>query len=54
VPVFIGSGLNLNNAKELLSIADGAIVATSIKRGTGNSSFIDISKAEKLMEKIKM
>lgn len=30
-PVLIGSGLNLENAKELLAVADGAIVGSSIK-----------------------
>jgi len=30
-PVLIGSGLNLENARELLAVADGAIVGSSIK-----------------------
>ena len=29
--MLIGSGLNLENAKELLAVADGAIVGSSIK-----------------------
>lgn len=45
-PVLIGSGLNSENAKELLSIADGAIVGTSIKRG----EYIDLKKAIKLKQ----
>ncbi|MEW5821877.1 MAG: BtpA/SgcQ family protein [Cyanobacteriota bacterium] len=52
VPVLIGSGLNHNNAKDFLSIADGAIVATSIKREKGINSSIDVTKAEKLLESI--
>lgn len=53
VPLFIGSGVNQDNAKDLLSIADGAIVATSIKRQEGMESFVDISKAEKLLSIIR-
>lgn len=52
VPLLIGSGLNNQNAKDFLSIADGAIVATSIKRNEGLNSYIDITKAEKLLETI--
>ena len=32
-PIYVGSGLNGENAKELLKVADGAIVGTSIKKG---------------------
>jgi membrane complex biogenesis BtpA family protein len=32
-PVLIGSGLDARNARELLSVADGAIVGTSLKTG---------------------
>jgi membrane complex biogenesis BtpA family protein len=53
VPVFVGSGLNKENAKDILSVADGAIVATSIKRDHGIKSTIDITKAEQLLETIR-
>ena len=33
-PVLIGSGLNASNAPALLAAADGAIVSTSLKRGS--------------------
>ena len=32
-PVLIGSGLAIDNAADLLSVADGALVGTSLKRG---------------------
>jgi len=32
VPVFVNTGLNIENAKELLKVADGAIVGTSLKK----------------------
>jgi hypothetical protein len=33
VAVVVGSGLDRENARTLLSVADGAIVGTSLKRG---------------------
>lgn len=54
VPLLIGSGLNSNNINDYLSIADGAIVATSIKRNEGLFSCIDIALAEKLVEKVNL
>jgi hypothetical protein len=33
VPIFIGSGINPENIKELLKVADGAIVGSSLKKG---------------------
>lgn len=52
VPLLIGSGLNMDNFKALLSIADGAIVASSIKRGQGLDSTIDLNLAEKLVKAV--
>jgi uncharacterized protein len=47
-PVFIGSGLNKDNAKELLNFADGAIVGTAFK--TTNFKEIVVSKVKELLE----
>ena len=47
-PVLVGSGLDITNAKELLSIVDGAIVGTSIKTG----EYVDLEKAKKLINLI--
>lgn len=44
IPVWIGSGIDLSNVKKSLSIADGAIVGTSLK--TNNR--IDPKKAKQL------
>ena len=43
-PIIIGSGLDKKNARELLSIANGAIVATSLKEGTIDSSETNLTK----------
>lgn len=53
-PLFIGSGVNLDNQKELLAVADGAIVATAVKRGGGMASCVDLNKAEKFVKAIKV
>lgn len=44
-PVLIGSGFEADNARELLSIVDGAIVGTSIKTGQA----VDPVKAKRLV-----
>lgn len=44
-PVLIGSGLTADNAETLLSIADGAVVGTSLKTGIR----VDGKKVSKLM-----
>ncbi len=49
VPVLVGSGLSSKNAHKFLSLADGGIVATSIKTG----EYIDLKKAENLVKKSK-
>jgi len=48
-PVLIGSGLNIENSKELLKISDGALVGTAIR----NESRISFPKAKKLIEQLK-
>ena len=47
-PLFIGSGLNHENAPELLKLADGAIVGTSIMK----DGRIDMEKTKRLMESV--
>lgn len=48
-PVIIGSGLNASNAKEQLSIADGAIVGSSLK----TNGRIDGAKVRELVASLK-
>jgi len=45
-PVLIGSGLDGTNARDLLEVADGAIVGTSLKEG----GFVDSSRVNALMQ----
>jgi uncharacterized protein len=50
-PIIIGSGLTPKNAKEQLSIADGAIVGTSLKkRGVVSGEPVDQEMTKRLME----
>ena len=62
IPVIIGSGLDVSNAKALLKYADSAIVSTSLKtggavRGERNvkpySSRVSRSKVKELMDAVK-
>ncbi len=52
-PILIGSGLNINNVKELLSIADGAIVGTFFKVDNVVTNPIDIKRVRALMSVVK-
>lgn len=48
VPVYVGSGFSVQNAKQLLKCSDGAIVGTSLKT-QGN---VDVKKVKALMEEL--
>jgi uncharacterized protein len=48
VPVLVGSGLDRSNARELLAVADGAIVGTSLKSGKD----VDPSKVSALVAEV--
>jgi len=50
VPIIIGSGINPENAEELLEVADGAIVGSSLKKNM--VSPIDINLVRTLVEAI--
>jgi uncharacterized protein len=47
--VVIGSGLTAENARELLSAADGAIVATAFRIGGDLRNRVDRARAERIM-----
>ena len=50
VPVFIGSGANMDNISELMSFADGVIVASSLKRHGKITETIDPSRVSQFIE----
>ncbi|MDZ7361084.1 MAG: BtpA/SgcQ family protein [candidate division KSB1 bacterium] len=52
-PVLIGSGLNLENAKASLAVADGAIVGSSIKIDGKIHNRVDEKRGRRLMELVK-
>lgn len=52
-PVLVGSGFNAQNAKDQLSIADGAIVGTSTKiHGVRKGEPVDEDMVKKLMKEV--
>ena len=53
VPLLIGSGLTLDNASEMLAIADGAIVGTSLKRGGVLSEQVDVERVSALVQAVR-
>jgi hypothetical protein len=48
-PVLIGSGLNWENAPDLLAVADGAIIGSAIKFGDEIYNRVDEQRARKLV-----
>ena len=49
-PVFIGSGADWENVPELMKVADGVIVASSLKRGGRINETIDPVRVSQLIE----
>lgn len=49
VPVLVGSGLVKENAKALLSVADGAIVGSYFKEGNNWKNAVSIDRAKEFM-----
>lgn len=52
-PVGIGSGFSAENAQDILSFIDFAVVGTSIKVGQETDNPVNINKVEKLMKIVK-
>lgn len=53
IPVVVGSGLNPSNAKKLLSVAEGGIVGTWIKRDGVVSNPVDEERVKQLMNVVR-
>jgi len=51
-PVLIGSGVTPETAPGLLSLADGAIVGTALKRGDETTNPVDEAAVERLIESV--
>lgn len=51
--VFVNTGVNVNNVSELLKIADGAIVGTSLKKGGITWNEVDKNRVVDLMREVK-
>ena len=50
MPVLLGSGLTVENAKELLSVADGAIVGSYFKKEGVYTNPVDVEKVRQVVE----
>ena len=49
-PILVGSGVTAENAKDLLRLADGAIVGTYLKRGGKLREPVDVERVRRLAE----
>lgn len=52
-PVFANTGCNIQNVEQQLKIADGAVVGTTFKKDGIFENFIDQSRVEAFMEKVR-
>lgn len=50
VPIFVGSGVNADNIREILSIADGVIVGTSLKVDGKVENPVDVERVRRLKD----
>jgi membrane complex biogenesis BtpA family protein len=48
-PVLVGSGVDPDNIEEILSVADGLIVGTSLKRGGVVTNAVDLARVKRLV-----
>jgi len=53
VPVFVNTGVNINNVEEQLSIADGAVVASSLKIEGDTWKSVDPNRAKEFMSVVR-
>lgn len=53
VPVLIGSGVTSETAPDLLSVADGAIVGTALKRDAETTAPVDEAAVERLVASVR-
>jgi len=48
-PVFVGSGVTAENAADILSVADGAIVGTALKEGGETTNPVSVERVEEVV-----
>ncbi|MBY0552707.1 MAG: BtpA/SgcQ family protein [Candidatus Obscuribacterales bacterium] len=53
-PLFVGSGASKENAASLLAIADGIIVASSIKRRSQVENPVDVERVRALVDQVRL
>lgn len=52
LPVLVGSGVNEENIQDILSVADGCIVASSLKKDGAWWNPVDVGQVKALMQKV--
>jgi membrane complex biogenesis BtpA family protein len=53
IPVFANTGVRLSNVEEQLSVADGAVTGTTIKKDGAFFNFIEEGRVKEFMDKVK-
>jgi hypothetical protein len=52
VPVFVNTGVNLDNVADMLALADGAVVGTHFKQGGITWNTVDPARVKRFMDKV--
>ena len=53
IPVYLGSGITAENAAELLSVSDGAIVGSAFKTNGNMKEIVDYNRAKAFMDEVR-
>lgn len=53
IPVYLGSGITAENAAELLSVSDGAIVGSAFKTNGNIKEIVDYNRAKAFMDEVR-
>ena len=52
VPVFANTGVKIENVEEMLSIADGCVIGSSLKYDGNTWNNVDPDRVKKFMDKV--
>ncbi len=53
VPVFVGSGVNIDNVRKFIGVADGAIVGTYFEEGGRSGAPVKVERVKSFVETVK-
>jgi predicted TIM-barrel enzyme len=52
VPIFVNTGVNLDNVADMLALADGCVVGTHFKQGGITWNAVDAARVKRFMDRV--